>query len=117
MTRGQIVVKNILRNRRRTFLTTASVAISTFLLAIFCATYRYLSAPSEGDRYPLVLLVSPRVMIFPHPYMPISYRERIEKLPGVATVTPVWFFPGQYGGVEALVPASAGNGEGVHPLR
>ncbi len=107
MTRGQIVIKNIMRNRRRTFLTTASVAISTFLLAIFCATYRYLSAPSEADRYPLVLLVSPRVMIFPPPFMPISYRERIEKLPGVATVTPVWFFPGHYGSAEALVPAIA----------
>ncbi len=105
MTRLELVFKNVSRNRRRTLLTAASVTISTFLLAIFCATYRYLGAPPEVDPYSLVLVVSPRASI--SVLLPISYRERIAKLPGVAWVMPICYFDGHYGSAYSLVPALA----------
>ncbi len=105
MTRSQLVVKNVLRNPRRTVLAMGSVATSTFLLAILCAAYQYMIAPPEVDRYNLVLVVSPRVSI--SVLLPISYRERIAKVPGVVAVMPICFFDGRYGPEGRLVPAAA----------
>ena len=105
MLQNELIGKNLWRNRRRTLLTVASVAISTFLLAIFFATYRYINAPTEVERYNLVLVVAPRASI--SVLLPLSYRERIEKVPGVVAVTPISYFDGRYGSAETLVPAVA----------
>lgn len=87
MTRSQLVLKNVLRNRRRTFLTVASVAVSIFLLAVFCATYRYIDAPPTPGSFDRVLMVVPRTSLMVP--LPLSYGERIRKLPGVAALSPV----------------------------
>ena len=63
MTRAQFVFRNTLRNRRRTILTVASVTVSTCLVAILWATYRYLQAPPEMDRTHLILSVTARTSV------------------------------------------------------
>jgi len=107
MTRRQLVIKNLLRNRRRTILTFLSIAISITLLAAFCATYRYFGAPLMPSEFRLVLMVAARTsMMTP---LPLSYGERIARLPGVAAATPINMFDGLYGGQDDLLFALASD--------
>jgi putative ABC transport system permease protein len=87
MSRSELVVKNLLRNRRRTLLTVASVGASISLLVVFHATYRYISAPPTPQGMDIVLMVAPRTSLMVP--LPGSYKEHIAKLPGVAAVSPV----------------------------
>ena len=96
MSASGLLLKNVLRNRRRSLLTAASVAVSVMLLLIFLAVYRFLQEPpaSRGDLTHLVLIVMARTsQIQP---MPMSYRARIERLPGVRAVTQVFWFDARY---------------------
>jgi putative ABC transport system permease protein len=83
----RLVVKNLLRNKRRTILTGSSVAISIFLLASLGMVYRAMGhAPETGEsRLRLVTMRSPGLNLL----LPVSYLQRIEKVPGVAAVTPM----------------------------
>jgi putative ABC transport system permease protein len=107
MTRGQLVTKNLLRNRRRTILTFLSVATTITLLAVFCATYRYFDNPIMPSEWRLLLTVSPRVsLMIP---LPLSYGERIARLPGVVATTPVNMVDVLYGGRDDFMFALAGD--------
>jgi putative ABC transport system permease protein len=107
MTCSQLVIKNLLHNRRRTVLTFLSVATSITLLAVFCATYRYLDKPLMPSGFRLVMMVWQRSsMMVP---LPLSYRERIARLPGVAAITPVNMVDGVYGGQDELLWALASD--------
>ncbi len=97
------VAKNLLRNRRRTALTVASVAVSLFLVALLAAGYRFLTAPARSGGTELLLLVSPRASMTAT--MPLWYKDRIAALPGVVAVSPFGYFAGDYGGGSALIPA------------
>lgn len=111
MTRRQFVFRNALRNPRRTILTSGSVGISVFLLAIFLATYRYLNAPPATDRTDLVLVVSARTAATNS--MPLSYRHEIEGFQGVAAVSPVFFFDARYKSKSNIIPALACDPEKI----
>lgn len=103
MISAQFVVRNTLRNRRRTILTVASVAVCACLIAILWATYRYLQAPPEMDRTHLILSVTARTSVtIP---LPVSYQRQIASVPGVAAVMPLFWFDGRYGKDQDLVPA------------
>ena len=105
MTCAQLVFRNTLRNRRRTILTVASVAVCTCLVAILWATYRYLETPPEVDRTHLILSVTARTSVtIP---LPVSYQSQIAKVPGVAAAMPLFWFDGRYGKDADLVPALA----------
>jgi len=105
MSRPQLLIKNLRRNRRRTILTFLSIAISITLLTAFCATYRYFDAPLMPAEFRLVLMVTARAsMMTP---LPLSYGERIARLPGVAAVTPINMVDGLYGGQDDLLFALA----------
>lgn len=105
MTRPQLVVKNLFRNPRRTFLTTASVAAFFFLFTILSATYNFISSPSGGDpRTTRLLIVTSRVSPSQIP-VPMSYWQRIAKIPGVEGVTPFVTFDAHYGGEDAFMAA------------
>ena len=105
MTCAQLVFRNTLRNRRRTILTVASVAVCTCLVAILWTTYRYLEAPPEVDRTHLILSVTARTSVtIP---LPVSYQSQIAKVPGVAAAMPLFWFDGRYGKDADLVPALA----------
>ncbi|MBZ5670920.1 MAG: FtsX-like permease family protein [Acidobacteriia bacterium] len=107
MTRSRLVIKNLLRNRRRTILTFLSVATTITLLAVFCATYRYFDAPLMPSELRLLLMVSSRTsMMIP---LPLSYGERIARLPGVAATTPINMVDGLYGGQDDLLFALASD--------
>jgi putative ABC transport system permease protein len=81
----RLIVKNLLRNKRRTFLTSSSVAISLFLLTSLGMVYRAMGHPpsSEASRLRLVTMRLTGMNLL----MPLSYLDRIEKVPGVAAVT------------------------------
>jgi putative ABC transport system permease protein len=98
-------VKNLNRNRRRTFLTLASVAASLFLLGTLGAAYHFINSPTEADATQLLLMVSPRASM--NMTMPLWYEDRIRTLPGVEAVSPFGYFPGHYGKDDTLIPALA----------
>ncbi|MGE5325616.1 MAG: ABC transporter permease, partial [Deltaproteobacteria bacterium] len=82
-----LIIKNLLRNKRRTILTGSSVAISIFLLASLAMVYRAMgTAPELGEsRLRLVTMRSPGMNLL----LPVSYLERIASVPGVVAVTPM----------------------------
>jgi putative ABC transport system permease protein len=102
-----LVLRNVVRNGRRSLLTGASVAVSITLLVIFFATYRFLHSPpaSTTDRSHLVLVVTASTS--PMQFMPVSYRSRIERLKGVRAVTQVDWIDARYK-TEDTVVASFG---------
>jgi putative ABC transport system permease protein len=115
MTRGQFVTRNLLRNRRRTLLTTASVAVSICLLACFFATYRYLQAPPAPGGFDRVLMVGSRTSLMAS--LPLQYAERISRLPGVAAVTPINMVDALYGSQDTLVFALACDPDAIFQVR
>ena len=107
MTRPQLVIKNLLRNRRRTILTFLSIATSITLLAVFCAIYRFFDNPPMPSEWRLVLTVSARTSLMIR--LPLSYGERIARLPGVAAITPVNMVDGLYGAHDDFLFALASD--------
>jgi putative ABC transport system permease protein len=105
MKRGRLVIKNVLRNRRRTVLTVASVAASIALLAIFGAVYRYVQSPLLPPGFHLLLMVVPRTsLMIP---LPLRYGDRIRSLPGVVDVSPINMVDTLYGAHDDLLFALA----------
>ncbi|MGD0012456.1 MAG: FtsX-like permease family protein [Terriglobia bacterium] len=99
----RLVLRNAVRNRRRSLLTAASVAVSFALLVIFFAAYRFLESPpaSTSERSHLVLIVAASTS--PIQPMPISYRSRIERLEGVRAVTQVFWFDARYKNEDTVI--------------
>lgn len=92
---GPLIVRNVLRNRRRTVLTLASTAVSLALLALLTALYQgfFYSAPaspSEARR----LICRHRVSLTQS--LPASHEQRIKSLPGVDQVSAWTWFQGTY---------------------
>ncbi|MBZ5564219.1 MAG: FtsX-like permease family protein [Acidobacteriia bacterium] len=101
----RLIGKNTARNRRRSALTVASVAISITLLAIFCAVYRYFQSPLMPPSFHLLLMVTPRTsLMIP---LPLSYGERIRRLPGIVDLSPINMVDTVYGPRDDLVFALA----------
>lgn len=86
----RLVLKNLVRNKRRTFLTFASVTVSLFLLSSLAMVYRAFGRPL-GDQ-----AASPRLMVRRSTgivfALPASYEARITAVPGVAACTAMNFF-------------------------
>ena len=99
----RLVLRNVVRNRRRSLLTAASVAVSFALLVIFFAAYRFLESPpaSTTERSHLVLIVAASTS--PIQPMPLSYRSRIERLEGVRAVTQVFWFDARYKNEDTVI--------------
>jgi putative ABC transport system permease protein len=82
---GPLILRNVLRNRRRSLLTLASTAVSLALLALLLAIYQgfYLdgpATPSEAMR----LVTSHRVSLTQ--LLPAAYQQKIKDVPGVQHV-------------------------------
>jgi putative ABC transport system permease protein len=90
-----LIVKNCLRNRRRSFLTIASLAISLCLLGVMMALYYALFIGGQPAREQVRrLVVRHKVsIVFP---MPLYYREKIRQVPGVEEVMVWQWFGGVY---------------------
>ena len=87
-----LAFKNSLRNKRRSFLTISSVAVSLCLLGVLIAIYHALFMHDQSPGQALRLVVRNRVSLAQPIYA--SYEEKVRRVPGVKEVS-VWNW---YGG-------------------
>lgn len=90
---GRLILKNILRNKRRTFLTVSSLAVSLFLIITLATVLTELSRGSETAN-PLRLVSRHAVSLMFN--LPITYREKINNVPGVKFALPYCWYGGIY---------------------
>lgn len=88
------IVRNALRNKRRAALSILSVAVSLFLLVTLLVTQRELTLPPEDVGAALRVVVRSKVSIAT--LLPARQRAVIERIPGVAAVSPFSWFGGRY---------------------
>mgnify|MGYP001079075387 CR=1 FL=1 len=89
-----LVLKNTLRNKRRTILTVLSLAASLFLLVTLHTVLFELQAVSTNPQSDLRLWVIHAVSIAN--WLPVAYKEEIRKVPGVKDVMVFNWFGGIY---------------------
>jgi putative ABC transport system permease protein len=90
----RLLLKNLLRNKRRTLLTFSSVAVSLFLLSSLAMVYTALGAPLENaDNIPIMMVRRATGIVFP---LPESYGAKIRTVPGVAAVSSLSWFGGYW---------------------
>ena len=89
-----LMVKNSLRNRRRSALTVSSIAASMCLLGVLFALYHalFLAEPSKDSA--LRLITYHRVSLAQS--LPLSYEDKIRQVPGVKALTIYQWFGGTY---------------------
>jgi putative ABC transport system permease protein len=88
-----LVLKSARRNKRRTTLTTLSVALAVFLFASLRAVLDGFHAVSAASSATRIVTVRSTSMIFS---MPTSYEQTIRSTPGVEDVTHANWFGGIY---------------------
>ena len=94
MTFGRYIWKNALRNKRRTGLTVLSIGFSLFLLLALLTFMDALLHPVVQDESALRLIVARSTSIAD--ILPLSYLDKIKRLPNVAQVVPLQWFNGIY---------------------
>ncbi len=89
-----LIIKNTLRNRRRSVLTISSIAASMCLLGVLFALYHalFLSPPTPGQE--LRLITYHKVSLTQS--LPGAYEDKIRRVPGVKDVTIWQWFGGAY---------------------
>jgi len=89
-----LILKNCWRNRRRTVLTVASIAVSMCLLGVMISIYHafYLTAPAPEEA--LRMVVRNRISLTVE--IPEFYAARIRQVPGVRGVMISQWFGGTY---------------------
>ncbi|MCC7498711.1 MAG: hypothetical protein IT160_14110, partial [Bryobacterales bacterium] len=89
-----LVVKNVLRNRRRSILTVLSIAASLCLLGVLMAMYHAFYFGEATPEQALRLITRNRISLAN--VMPVSYRDRMKQVPGVRDITIIQWFGGIY---------------------
>jgi len=89
-----LLLRNILRNRRRTFLTVSSIAASLFLVTTLLALLENLRNPRQTPDAALRLITRHKVSLFNA--LPYAYRAKIAKVEGVEAVIGSMWFGGIY---------------------
>jgi putative ABC transport system permease protein len=90
---SNLILKNILRNKRRTLLTISSLVVSLFLIITLATILTEFTRGSEASN-PLRLVSRHAVSLgFT---LPISQQQRIATVPGVKSVIPFSWFGGIY---------------------
>ncbi len=94
MTLPGFVLRNALRNKRRALLSTVSVAASLFLLVLLQTFQREFTLPPADVGASLRIAVRNKVSLG----VPLPARQRptIERIPGIAAVTPFTYFGGRF---------------------
>jgi putative ABC transport system permease protein len=90
-----LILKNSLRNRKRTSLTVASIAVSFCLLGFLLAMYRVLFFGNDPTPAQALRLITHHRVSLAQP-MPASYEDKIARVPGVRAVTSWQWFGGTY---------------------
>ena len=88
-----LVWANLTRHKRRTVLTTLSVALALFLFASLRSVVTTLRATGEVGSESRMIVQSAKAIVF---FLPLSYRERLLAVPGVAAVSWADWFGGVY---------------------
>jgi len=88
------ILKNTLRNRRRSILTISSIAVSLCILGVLMALYKGLFFGEPTPAQALRLIARHRVSLTQP--IPIYYREQIQRIPGVRGVMAWQWFGGVY---------------------
>ena len=94
MTVGTFILKNALRNKRRALLSILSVAVSLFLLVTLLTLLREFTVPPEDVGASLRIVVRNKVSLASP--LPARQLPAIERIPGIAAVTPFSWFGGKY---------------------
>lgn len=90
---SKLILKNILRNKRRTLLTISSLVVSLFLIITLATILTEFSRGSEASN-PLRLVTRHAVSLgFT---LPVAEQQRIATVPGVKAVMPFSWFGGIY---------------------
>jgi len=90
-----LITRSALRNRRRTSLAVASIAVSLCLMGVLMAMYRTLfTGASTTPGAALRLITHNRVSLTDN--LPVSYEQRIRRVRGVRAVTRLVWFGGTY---------------------
>jgi putative ABC transport system permease protein len=89
-----LVLKNSWRNRRRTFLTIASISVSMCLLGVMISVYHSLYLSDATPDQALRLVTRNKISLTQT--LPESYRNRIRQIPGVREVLISDWFGGTY---------------------
>jgi putative ABC transport system permease protein len=90
----RLLLHNVFRNRRRTFLTVTSIAVSLFLIATLLTVLHEMEDPPQTPDSALRLITRHRVSLAN--ILPVSYRARIARVPGVEAVIGSMWFGGVY---------------------
>lgn len=90
---GKLILKNVLRNKRRTLLTVSSLAVSIFLVVTLATVLTELSRGSETAN-PLRLVSRHAVSLTFS--LPASHGARIAAVPGVKVASPYSWYGGIY---------------------
>src|SRR6266446_5860485 len=91
MSIGSFIMKNALRNKRRAALSILSVAVSLFLFVTLLVALREITVPVEDVGAALRVVVRNKISIAS--FLPARQRPVIERIPGVAAVSPfTWFW-------------------------
>lgn len=94
MNLGRFIVRNALRNKRRTALTFFSVGFSLFLLIVLFTVLDMLLHPPMTEESVLRLAVRRATSLADN--LPIAYLQKVEKVPHVTLAMPLQFFGGVY---------------------
>jgi putative ABC transport system permease protein len=89
-----LILKNSLRNRRRSILTIGSVAVSLCILGVLMAMYQAMFLGEPTPAQALRLITRHRVSLTQP--VPIYYRDKITRIPGVKDLTVWQWFGGVY---------------------
>ncbi len=90
---AQIIFANLFRKKMRLFLTVGSFAVALFLFAflgVVKMAFTFGAGAAVADR----LLVVNRISVFNT--VPLSYEEKIRRIPGIQSITHDNWFPGSY---------------------
>lgn len=90
---SKLILKNILRNKRRTLLTISSLVVSLFLIITLATILTEMNSGSEKSN-PLRLVTRHKVSLAFT--LPVSHRQKIAAVPGVKNVMTFSWFGGIY---------------------
>src|ERR1700693_5364499 len=94
MTLSHFVAKSAFRNKRRSLLTVASIALSLLLLSIMLSVWRSFYIDKGAPDSALRIMTRHKVSLAN--FLPIYYREKSRALPRVVHVAPMPWFGGKY---------------------
>jgi putative ABC transport system permease protein len=90
----KLVLANLARQKRRTFLTTLGVALALFLFASLRTVVTTIEATAQFGGARRLVTTNATGIVFP---LPLAYANRIRALPGVRAVSWANWFGGRYG--------------------